>query len=672
MQTRGGHHCDSALKSNFDYFMENSEIPLIPVSHQVGGHAAFLRFTREAVCKPFSNKEHLFYSNMPFRLRDFTPDFMGIVHVEYSEDHQPHLVVSSLNNCSNEVKQMVERAMRSGTPPESTMIHKKIMSRLKKSSSSHSQHKLRYRKNGHDYGSPARSYSPPVLENVARSPEGRDGMRNTQSSMISPNKSKESLWSTIEEEENVQSLHEDSSHHNSSELSLAEDNTQEIAVFVMDDEFESQNGRDSHTSNTNQTYHDQIDSKRSHSSSSYSSIKIGRNHTSLNGEWAQTDHPVTESQNVSSDGIKSQAVPIQRNGAKSASLEEDYTRLSLNDTQSLDNEQLSPYINPWSLHLYSSHIKFRIKAFLLLSDLTAGFKHPCILDLKMGTRQHGIGVSDEKRRRQIDKVKKSTSSELGVRLCGMQVYHKCTDSYKFQDKYFGRTLTSDEELKASLLAFLDDGNRSINYLAIPRLIEKLEKLEKCIISLDGYRFFASSLLLVYDGDKAYDESLSLNSAREIRVGMVDFAHSINHQKSEEIKSKFKRRLRRRPKLHHSRVPLKPYFTNLESHPRSELFVSLDLVENYTRDEWEQMANELLLKEEEDDLTGHDTGYVKGLRTLKRLFQSIYDEKKPGGESSGWSSELSASVKSEGSTSSVSLDIVSGRYAEARVRFEGFQ
>eukprot|EP00640_Fibrocapsa_japonica_P006573 CAMPEP_0113939372 /NCGR_PEP_ID=MMETSP1339-20121228/5703_1 /TAXON_ID=94617 /ORGANISM="Fibrocapsa japonica" /LENGTH=184 /DNA_ID=CAMNT_0000942863 /DNA_START=446 /DNA_END=1000 /DNA_ORIENTATION=+ /assembly_acc=CAM_ASM_000762 len=144
----------------------------------------------------------------------------------------------------------------------------------------------------------------------------------------------------------------------------------------------------------------------------------------------------------------------------------------------------------------------------------------------MGTRQHRPGVCRHKARRQTEKCRKTTSSSLGFRLCGMQVWRTDQASYITRDKYWGRSLAA-ESIREGLSYFFNNGH-GVRTRTISALVDRLNEMKRTIVETPC-QFYAASLLLIYNGLPVSGGSTSIMSSVQdlVDVRIIDFANCVS-------------------------------------------------------------------------------------------------------------------------------------------------
>ncbi|XP_024119414.1 inositol hexakisphosphate kinase 1 [Oryzias melastigma] len=336
-------------------------VPLEPFIHQVGGHTSMMRYDDHTVCKPLISREQRFYESLPPEMKEFTPEYKGVVLVCFEGDSDGYINLVAYPH--------VESNMEGG-----------------------------------------------AMEHEERDPQEREQPRRKHSR---------------------RSLHRCSS--------------------------------------SSEHREERADRKEAHDNDppdNLTELKSPRIDTKIYSE-----------------------VPFQM----------------LDWNSGITSEKISH--NPWSLRCHKQQLSRmrseskdrKLFKFLLLENVVHHFSYPCILDLKMGTRQHGDDASEEKAARQMKKCEQSTSATLGVRVCGMQVYQPSTGHYLCRNKYYGRGLSSDG-FRQALYQYLHNG-RCLRQDLFEPILNKLRRLKEVLEKQASYRFYSSSLLIIYEGKEPHGPSI---------------------------------------------------------------------------------------------------------------------------------------------------------------------
>ncbi|KPI83506.1 putative inositol polyphosphate kinase-like protein [Leptomonas seymouri] len=152
----------------------------------------------------------------------------------------------------------------------------------------------------------------------------------------------------------------------------------------------------------------------------------------------------------------------------------------------------------------------KICRMIMLEYVCYKFRRPCVMDIKMGSRQYGLHPTAEKKRSKEQKAKLSTSARYGIRLAGYRRWNAAESRYTFRSKLQCRTLTLNE-VNREISAFM------LNNRELKRVYRRqLQRLRIAFSQQTVFRFYTSSLLFVYDAEDPLPTA---------RVTMVDFAYT---------------------------------------------------------------------------------------------------------------------------------------------------
>lgn len=181
------------------------------------------------------------------------------------------------------------------------------------------------------------------------------------------------------------------------------------------------------------------------------------------------------------------------------------------------------YLGVTGVDQASQKISSMSSPYLILKDITSPFKCPNIIDIKMGTQTYEPDAPYSKQLREVQKY--PLQSEIGFRIVGMRVYNPATDTYQSFDKKFGMKLICRTDCKNALQLFFqcnayEESRNTRRVLSC--VISKLTQIKRWLKTNDTLAFYASSILMAYEG--SFHLQSNMASISEPMLKMIDFTH----------------------------------------------------------------------------------------------------------------------------------------------------
>jgi len=163
--------------------------------------------------------------------------------------------------------------------------------------------------------------------------------------------------------------------------------------------------------------------------------------------------------------------------------------------------------------------------YIVLQNLTAGFRHPCIMDVKLGQKNYTEARHDPEviQKRRI-LMNATTAAEFGFRISGIRVFRPMLGNYLVRNSIHATRMLSnlDGTLMSAIKAYVNDGAR-VRLSLVEEFAKKIEALGVALAAQSSFDFMASSVLLIYEGDISVDGDTDEEC---VDVKLIDFDHTI--------------------------------------------------------------------------------------------------------------------------------------------------
>jgi hypothetical protein len=160
--------------------------------------------------------------------------------------------------------------------------------------------------------------------------------------------------------------------------------------------------------------------------------------------------------------------------------------------------------------------------YIVFTDITANFKHPCVIDIKLGKRTYVSHASEEKKRKELTKY--PWQEESGFRFVGSRTYDAKEGKFQSLNKKSLYKVTPDKFLDV-FRNYYSSGivNKSARQRAVQSTLSQLIGLIDCFKQQQHFDFISSSLLVAYDAGGGAIGSID---TQEVSVDMkfIDITH----------------------------------------------------------------------------------------------------------------------------------------------------